>query len=50
MNGNHRSHDDKIPRLPDKIELGVPGGKGWIVLDQIRKVDKSRLMKKPGAI
>ncbi|WP_032916422.1 type II toxin-antitoxin system PemK/MazF family toxin [Leptospira santarosai] len=35
---------------PTRIELTFQGKKGWIVLDQIRTVDKVRLIKKLGKI
>ncbi|EKJ86822.1 mRNA interferase MazF [Leptospira meyeri] len=34
---------------PTRVELAFQGKKGAIVLDQIRTVDKSRLVKKLGA-
>lgn len=35
---------------PSRIETTFQGKKGWIVLDQIRTVDKNRLGKKLGTI
>lgn len=35
---------------PSRIEVEFEEKKGWIVLDQIRTVDKSRLIKKLGRI
>ncbi|EKR84278.1 type II toxin-antitoxin system PemK/MazF family toxin [Leptospira interrogans] len=35
---------------PTRVELTFQGKKGWIVLDQIRAVDKTRLVKKLGKI
>lgn len=35
---------------PTRIELNFQSKKGWIVLDQIRTVDKTRLLKKLGII
>lgn len=35
---------------PTRVGLGFQGKRGWIVLDQIRTVDKSRLIKKLGVI
>ena len=35
---------------PTRIELEFDGKNEWIVLDQIRTVDKSRLLKKTGKI
>jgi mRNA interferase MazF len=40
----------KSHKYPTRIELEFDGKKGWIVLDQIRTVDKSRLIKKAGKI
>ena len=40
----------KSHKYPTRIELEFDGKKGWIVLDQIRTVDKSRLIKKAGRI
>jgi len=35
---------------PTRISLTFQGKKGWIVLDQIRTVDKQRLVKKLGKL
>ncbi|MBE8399046.1 type II toxin-antitoxin system PemK/MazF family toxin [Leptospira borgpetersenii] len=35
---------------PTRVELTIQGKKGWVVLDQIRTVDKTRLIKKLGKI
>jgi mRNA interferase MazF len=35
---------------PSRVEVAFEGKKGWIVLDQIRTVDKSRLIRKLGKI
>ena len=35
---------------PTRIECEFQGTKGWVVLDQIRTVDKKRLYKKLGVI
>ncbi|TVQ28151.1 MAG: type II toxin-antitoxin system PemK/MazF family toxin [Spirochaetaceae bacterium] len=35
---------------PTRVGLRFKGKKGWIVLDQIRTVDKARLVKKLGRI
>jgi mRNA interferase MazF len=35
---------------PSRVEVTFGGKTGWVVLDQIRTVDKSRLMKKLGKI
>ncbi len=35
---------------PSRVELSFQNKKGWIVLDQIRTVDKRRLVKELGAI
>ncbi len=40
----------KSHKYPTRIELDFNDKKGWIVLDQIRTVDKSRLIKKAGRI
>jgi len=40
-----RSHN-----YPTRVELDFKGKNGWIVLDQIRTVDKQRLIKKIGRI
>jgi len=40
----------KSHKYPTRIELEFDGKRGWIVLDQIRTVDKSRLIKKAGKI
>jgi len=40
----------KSHTYPTRIELEFDGKKGWIVLDQIRTVDKSRLIQKAGRI
>jgi len=40
-----KSHD-----YPSRIEVRFQKKRGWIVLDQIRTVDKRRLVKKLGAI
>ena len=40
-----KSHD-----YPSRIEVNFDGKQGWVVLDQIRTVDKTRLIKKLGKI
>ncbi|MEI7015027.1 type II toxin-antitoxin system PemK/MazF family toxin [Leptospira licerasiae] len=40
----------KSHSYPTRIELTFQSKKGWIVLDQIRTVDKVRLIKKLGKI
>jgi len=40
----------KSHAYPTRIELEFAGKRGWIVLDQIRTVDKGRLIKKLGTI
>lgn len=35
---------------PSRIEVLFDNKQGWIVLDQIRTIDKSRLVKKVGSI
>jgi mRNA interferase MazF len=37
-------------KYPTRIEINLQNRKGWIVLDQIRTVDKQRLIKKIGEI
>lgn len=40
----------KSHAYPTRIELEFAGKRGWIVLDQIRTVDKGRLIKKLGTL
>ena len=40
----------KSHSYPSRIEVNFQKKTGWIVLDQIRTVDKRRLVKKMGAI
>lgn len=40
----------KSKTYPSRIEINFEKKQGWIVLDQIRTIDKSRLVKKLGAI
>jgi mRNA interferase MazF len=40
----------KSHKYPTRVELEFDGKRGWIVLDQIRTVDKSRLVRKVGRI
>ena len=40
-----KSHD-----YPTRVKLNFNDKKGWIVLDQIRTIDKARLIKKVGKI
>ena len=40
----------KSKLYPSRIEIEFDNKTGWIVLDQIRTVDKSRLIKKIGSI
>ena len=40
----------KSHRYPSRVEISFQQKTGWIVLDQIRTVDKKRLAKKLGAI
>jgi len=40
----------KSHNYPTRVELEFQGKNGWIVLDQIRTVDKTRLIKKLGTI
>lgn len=40
-----KSHD-----YPSRVKIRFQGKSGWIVLDQIRTVDKQRLIKRLGMI
>jgi len=40
----------KSKEYPTRISIVFQNKKGWIVLDQIRTVDKNRLIKKLGAL
>jgi mRNA interferase MazF len=40
-----KSHD-----YPTRVSISFQGKKGWVVLDQIRTVDRRRLYKKMGSI
>jgi mRNA interferase MazF len=40
----------KSHAYPTRIPLTFQGKKGWIVLDQIRTIDKRRIIKKLGKI
>ena len=40
----------KSHSYPTRVEVTFNGKQGWIVLDQIRTVDKTRLVKKIGKI
>lgn len=40
----------KSKTYPSRVEINFDAKKGWIVLDQIRTIDKSRLIKKLGMI
>jgi len=40
----------KSHAYPSRVEVIFEGKTGWVVLDQIRAVDKSRLIKKLGKI
>ena len=40
----------KSKSYPSRIEISFEEKMGWIVLDQIRTIDKSRLVKKLGSI
>ncbi|MBN2154871.1 MAG: type II toxin-antitoxin system PemK/MazF family toxin [Candidatus Lokiarchaeota archaeon] len=35
---------------PTRVEIQLQGKNGWIVLDQIRTIDKSRIIRKVGKI
>lgn len=40
----------KSHRYPTRVPLSFSGKKGWIVLDQIRTIDKSRIIKPLGKL
>lgn len=40
----------KSHQYPTRVSVKFQGKRGWIVLDQLRTVDKSRLVKKLGKI
>ena len=40
----------KSHNYPTRVEINFENKNGWIVLDQIRTIDKSRLIKKMGKI
>jgi mRNA interferase MazF len=40
----------KSHKYPTRLEINLQNKKGWIVLDQIRTIDKQRLIKKVGEI
>ena len=40
----------KSKTYPSRIEISFDKKQGWIVLDQIRTIDKSKLLKKLGTI
>jgi len=40
----------KSHSYPSRVNITFQGEDGWIVLDQIRAVDKTRLIKKIGAV
>ena len=40
----------KSHKYPTRVEIDFDGKKGWIVLDQIRTIDKLRVIKKIGRI
>ena len=40
----------KSGKYPTRVELNFRRKSGWVVLDQIRSVDKRRLVKKLGSI
>lgn len=40
-----KSHD-----YPTRVRVSFQGKKGWVVLDQIRTVDRRRLYKKMGSV
>lgn len=40
----------KSHNYPTRLKINLQNKKGWIVLDQIRTIDKQRLIKKVGEI
>jgi mRNA interferase MazF len=40
----------KSHKYPTRLKIDLQNKKGWIVLDQIRTIDKQRLIKKVGEI
>jgi len=40
----------KSPPYPSRVPVTLGGRSGWVVLDQIRTVDKNRLANKIGAV
>jgi mRNA interferase MazF len=40
----------KSHKYPTRIEIDFQNKKGWIVLDQIRTIDKTRLIKRIGEL
>ncbi len=40
----------KSHRYPTRVSLTFQGKKGWVVLDQIRTIDKNRIIKQIGRI
>jgi len=40
----------KSRAYPTRVKLAFDGKEGWIVLDQVRTIDKARLVKKLGKI
>ena len=40
----------KSHKYPTRVPITFQGTKGWIVLDQIRTIDKKRIFKKIGSI
>ena len=40
----------KSHSYPSRVEVSFSGKTGWVVLDQIRTIDKSRIVKKLGRL
>jgi mRNA interferase MazF len=40
----------KSHEYPTRVKVSLKGTPGWIVLDQIRAIDKKRIIKKIGAL
>ncbi|AEF85407.1 toxin-antitoxin system, toxin component, MazF family [Treponema primitia ZAS-2] len=40
----------KSHKYPTRVKISLNGTKGWVVLDQIRSIDKKRILKKIGKL
>jgi mRNA interferase MazF len=40
----------KSKKYPTRVKVELDGREGWIILDQIRCIDKSRLVKRAGLL